>query len=83
MCECSAANEASSALEQLEVALDAMFSMQAPFFGRYMLLSAVDRRSGGQGVVQFASIIHTPDRVWLAPACAFSLDTVLPSWAYV
>eukprot|EP00892_Ulva_mutabilis_P005985 jgi/Ulvmu1/3759/UM175_0006.1 len=58
----TAAEEARTSLEALEVALDALFGMQAPFYGRYLLLSAVDRRCGGQGLVQFANIIHTPDR---------------------
>ena len=60
---CRASGEAGSPLEELEVALDAMNSMQAPFFYRYHLLSAVDRRAGGQGVVQFATIANTVDKV--------------------
>ena len=40
-----------------------MNSMQAPFYYRYLLLSAVDRRVGGQGVVQFAAIVNTMDKV--------------------
>lgn len=43
-------------MDELETALDAMCGMAEPFFGRYQLLSAVDRRVGGQGLVQFASI---------------------------
>eukprot|EP00892_Ulva_mutabilis_P005772 jgi/Ulvmu1/3567/UM167_0001.1 len=57
-----AGGEAGSPVEELQVALDAMNSMQAPFYHRYMMLSAVDRRVGGQGIVQFASIANTLDR---------------------
>lgn len=49
------------------MALDAMHNMQASFCHRYTLASAVDRRSGGQGVVQFADIAGTRDRVRRAP----------------
>ena len=62
-CQCRASGEAGSPLEELEVALDAMNSMQATFFYRYKLYSAVDRRVGGQGVVQFAAIGDTMDKV--------------------
>eukprot|EP00892_Ulva_mutabilis_P005913 jgi/Ulvmu1/3694/UM017_0111.1 len=57
-----AGGEAGSPVEELQVALDAMSSMQAPFYNRYRLSSAVDRRVGGQGVVQFAGIASTLDR---------------------
>lgn len=40
-----------------------MNSMQATFYKRYLLNSAVERRVGGQGVVQFAAIANTLDRV--------------------
>ena len=62
-CQCRASSEARSPLEELKVALDAMNSMQAPFYYRYLLLSAVDRRVGGQGVVQFSAIVNTMDKV--------------------
>eukprot|EP00892_Ulva_mutabilis_P005912 jgi/Ulvmu1/3693/UM017_0110.1 len=57
-----ASGEAKSPVEELQVALDAMNSMQAPFYNRYHLASAVDRRVGGQGIVQFASMSNTHDR---------------------
>ena len=60
---CRAADGAQSPAEELEVALDAMFSMHAPFNHRYRLFSAVQRRIGGQGMVQFASIFHTQEQV--------------------
>ena len=60
---CRAADGAQSPAEELEVALDAMFSMQAPFHRRYHLFSAMQRRVGGQGMVQFASIFHTQEQV--------------------
>ena len=62
-CQCRASSEAGTPLDELEVALDAMNSMQARFHYRYHLLSAVDRRVGGQGVVQFAAIVDTMDKV--------------------
>lgn len=45
------------------MALDAMNNMQATFYNRYLLHTAVDRRVGGQGIVQFAGIANTLDRV--------------------
>ena len=59
---CRAAEEAGSPVEKLEWALDGMQSMREPFCGRFLLGSAVDRRTGGQGVVQFADIAGTRDR---------------------
>lgn len=50
-------------IEQLEVALDALYNRKLPFFGRYHLFSAVERRTGGQGLVQFARIGNTTDTV--------------------
>ena len=52
-------------MEELGVALDAMNSMQALFYYRYQLLSTVERRVGGQGVVQFAAITNTMEKVRL------------------
>ena len=43
-----------------------MRGMAEPFCNRYMLLSSLERRVGGQGVVQFASIINTHEKVRLA-----------------
>jgi hypothetical protein len=43
------------AVEALEDALDRVHAAGAPFLGRYDLLGGVDRRAGGQGVVQFAT----------------------------
>lgn len=60
---CRAGGAAKSPLEELEVALDAMNSMQSTFCVRYKLYSAVYRRVGGQGVVQFAGIGGTYDKV--------------------
>lgn len=40
-----------------------MCSMKEAFYHRYMLLSSVERRVGGQGLVQFASIVNTQDKV--------------------
>lgn len=45
-----------NARDQLDVALDAMCSMQALFCNRFLLHSAAKRRGGGQGVVQFGHI---------------------------
>ena len=71
---CRASSESETALDKLEVALDGMCCMAAPFYGQYQLHSAVQRRVGGQGIVQFAAIMNTQDKVrahWLsqAPAC--------------
>lgn len=62
---CRAANVTQSPLDQLEVALEAMCCMAAPFHSRYQVHSAMQRRVGGQGIVQFATIINTEDKVWL------------------
>lgn len=62
---CRVAEGCERPLDELEVALDAMCAMGAPFYLRYEVLSAVDRRVGGQGLVQFASIPNNPDRVRL------------------
>ena len=40
-----------------------MCTMQQLFYNRYHILSAVDRRLGGQGLVQFAGIISSQHRV--------------------
>ena len=67
---CRAGGVARTPLEELQVALDAMCIMQAPFHHRYHLYSAVHRRVGGQGIVQFAGISGMHDRVWpLAGVC--------------
>lgn len=42
-----------------------MCDLQARFYGRYTLLSAVERRAGGQGVVQFARILGDQSQVRL------------------
>ena len=62
------------------MALDAMYGMQARFYYRYQLLSAVDRRAGGQGVVQFAAIVDTMDKVrlQLTDVCRGTLEANLP-----
>ena len=60
---CRAGQGMTSPSAALEVALDAMCSMQAPFYHRYELFSAVERRGGGQGMVQFAKILNTSEQV--------------------
>ena len=60
---CRSAKESDSPLDALRLALDAMCSMKAPFYDRYHLLSAVERRVGGQGLVQFASVMNTREMV--------------------
>ena len=45
------------------MALDAMAGMRHLFYDRYHVMSSVERRAGGQGVVQFASIANTFDKV--------------------
>ena len=62
-CYCRIAEECKSPLEELEVALDAMCAMEHLFYYRFRILSAVDRRVGGQGVVQIASMMNTNQRV--------------------
>ena len=57
-------------IEQLEAALDALYDRKLPFFGRYNLFSAVERRVGGQGLVQFASIGTSTDMVCPAAFCS-------------
>ena len=60
---CRVGKDADSPMEELQVALDAMHAMQSTFYGRYMLASSVERRAGGQGLVQFATISGTADKV--------------------
>lgn len=43
-------------IEKLEAALDALYDHNQPFFDRYHLLSGIERRVGGQGLVQFARV---------------------------
>ena len=62
---CRVAQEAESGVEELEVALDAMAGMRHLFYDRYHVMSSVERRAGGQGVVQFASIANTFDKARL------------------
>ena len=52
------------------MALDAMSNMQVMFCKRYQLNSAVERRVGGQGIVQFASISGTHDKVCSPGGCS-------------
>jgi hypothetical protein len=40
-------------VESLEDALDEMRANDVPFLSKYVVLGAVDRRQGGQGLVQF------------------------------
>ena len=49
-------------VEALEVALDGLCALEELFYYRYRILSAVHRRAGGQGVVQFASITYSDQR---------------------
>jgi hypothetical protein len=49
-----------SATEALEDALDALHALRQPFMGQFELLSSIERRSGGQGLVQFARSQDTP-----------------------
>lgn len=67
---CRVAQACTKALDELEVALDAMCAMRAQFFLRYEILSAVDRRVGGQGLVQYACVPNQPDRVRPPSPCA-------------
>ena len=63
---CRAAEDCKTAADALEVALDGMCALETPFYYRYNILSAVDRRGGGQGLVQFASMTNTQTRVCCA-----------------
>ena len=60
---CRAGDAARTPVEELKVALDAVNGMQCTFCKRYQVYSAFYRRVGGQGVVQFASISATHERV--------------------
>lgn len=62
MDECRGASGVSS-VDALEDALDELAEQGTPFMERYLIGSSVDRRSGGQGVVQFARIHNAPDQV--------------------
>ena len=42
----------------VEDALDELRSLSLPFFDKYVVLGPVERRSGGQGVVQFMRGVH-------------------------
>jgi hypothetical protein len=50
-------------VEDLEDALDALFETGRKFLGCYSILSNVERRGGGQGVVQFAQLTGTAELV--------------------
>ena len=63
---CRAAEDCKTSADALEVALDGMCALETPFYYRYNILSAVDRRGGGQGLVQFASMTNTQTRVCCA-----------------
>lgn len=60
---CRASSDVESPLEQLQVALDATYAMQARFFNQYTVASPMQRRVGGQGLVQFGVIANTIDQV--------------------
>lgn len=47
-------SNASTPVEALEDALDALYATRQAFMGQYELFSSIERRSGGQGLVQFA-----------------------------
>lgn len=50
-------------VEDLEDALDALCETGRKFLGRYVILSNVERRGGGQGVVQFAQVAGSAEMV--------------------
>lgn len=50
-------------VEVLEDALDALCETGRKFLGRYTILSSVERRGGGQGVVQFAQVVGSAELV--------------------
>jgi len=51
----SASGPNGAAIDRLEAALDVMHASKVLFLGSYSMLGAVERRAGGQGVVQFAA----------------------------
>lgn len=50
-------------VEDLEDALDALCDSGHKFLGRYTILSNVERRGGGQGIVQFAQMVGSAELV--------------------
>jgi hypothetical protein len=64
-----------NAFSDLEAALDALHQTYTPLCQGFRLLSSSQRRRGGQGVVQFASIEPTTGTVRLLPT--FLLFTCL------
>ena len=60
---CRLAGECTTPVDRLEVALDGLCAMHALFYHRYWVLTAVDRRASGQGLVQFAVVMNTQNQV--------------------
>ena len=50
-------------IENLEDALDMLCELGHKFLGRYTILSSIERRGGGQGVVQFAQVVGSAELV--------------------
>ena len=50
-------------MDRLEVALDGLCAMDALFYYRYWILTAVDRRASGHSLVQFAGMMNTQTQV--------------------
>jgi hypothetical protein len=52
-------DEAANDSERLNAVLDRLRSRQQPLFGKYIVQSALDRRAGGQGCIQFVRDANT------------------------
>jgi hypothetical protein len=50
---------AQRACVDVEDALDELRDANAPFLGRYIVLGHLERRIGGQGIVQFLRDVHS------------------------
>jgi hypothetical protein len=67
-------------IESLEDALAEMFAHDVPFLTKYLVMGAVDRRQGGQGLVQFLRGKHDAAN-YAVKVC--DLCSEFPAWALI
>jgi hypothetical protein len=67
-------------IESLEDALAEMFAHDVPFLTKYLVMGAVDRRQGGQGLVQFLRGKHDAAN-YAVKVC--DLCSEFPAWDYM
>jgi serine/threonine protein kinase len=81
----STALQAKLESELLEEALDALRSAKQLLFGKYVVLGSCERRSGGQGCVQFVHDANVPTLSYAIKfffnTAAFETERTLYSWS--